>query len=478
MGLYQLVFSVYILASTFAISGISTGVTRLIAEQAGQVTRNGVRRVMWRAIALSVIFGLLSALIIISCAEYIARYALGDMRAVPALQILSAGLPFMGVSSCIRGYFIARRRVSDSMGAQLFEQFVRITVIVLIINKFASKGIGMACAAVMVGDALAQILSCGYIAVSYILDKRKLPTVAKGSGKTYSRILRKLLTISLPVSAGRYLNTALHTVENLLVPNCLSKFSGSRRRALSQFGMLKGMALPILFFPASFLAAFSTLLITEISEASALRQSDKVKRAANQTMRLTLFLSIPVSALFMALSKQLGVLVYNSEEVGFLIGVLAPITPFMYLESVVDGLLKGLDQQVSSLKYNMFNSAVRIGSIILMVPTQGMRGFLLIMIVSNILTSTLNVRRLLQVTGLHMQWGQWVFKPLLAIASSVVASRAAIGAVYSGALSSLPAVSALSIAALVFYVILLFLFGCINARDFTWLTARKKAGTI
>ncbi|MDD2418258.1 MAG: oligosaccharide flippase family protein, partial [Oscillospiraceae bacterium] len=96
MGLYQLVFSIYVLASTFAISGISTGVTRLVAEQAGQGTRRSVRRIIKRAILLSLLVGTLSTLILISGADTIARYGLGDIRAVPALKILSLGLPFMG----------------------------------------------------------------------------------------------------------------------------------------------------------------------------------------------------------------------------------------------------------------------------------------------------------------------------------------------------------------------------------------------
>ena len=42
---------------------------------------------------------------------------------------------------------------------------------------------------------------------------------------------------------------------------------------------------------------------------------------------------------------QIGNVIYKSEDVGFLLCALSPIVPFMYLDSVADGILKGLDQQ-------------------------------------------------------------------------------------------------------------------------------------
>ncbi|MDD2418615.1 MAG: polysaccharide biosynthesis C-terminal domain-containing protein, partial [Oscillospiraceae bacterium] len=418
--------------------------------------------------------GTLSTLILISGADTIARYGLGDIRAVPALKILSLGLPFMGISSCLRGYFIARRRVSYSTSAQLIEQFVRIGIIFLIIGRFASKGISAACAAVMIGDTLAETTSCLILAISYFIDRRRLPTTESGGQtKGRPRIFRRLLAIALPISAARYLNTALRTIENLLVPNCLARFSKSRMRALSEFGMLKGMALPILFFPSSFLSAFSTLLIPEITEASALGQTQKVERAVTHSLRITLLLSIPISGIFTMFSSNLGLLIYRSQEVGFLIGVLAPIMPFMYLESVVDGLLKGLDQQVSSLKYSMFDSVFRITAIILLVPARGMKGFLFIMIVSNILTSSLNIHRLLVVTGVRMRWAQWVLKPLLAIITSGVVTVGLQHIINGYSLPMPVAVLILSAAMLLMYAVLLYMFGSISAADFILFSSKR-----
>ena len=46
MGLYQLIFSVYVLASTFAISGTSTAVTRLVAEELALGSKKGTVKIL------------------------------------------------------------------------------------------------------------------------------------------------------------------------------------------------------------------------------------------------------------------------------------------------------------------------------------------------------------------------------------------------------------------------------------------------
>ena len=61
----------------------------------------------------------------------------------------------------------------------------------------------------------------------------------------------------------------LKTVEDMLIPEALRKFGTSSSSTLEVFGVIKGMALPILFFPSVFLASFLTLIIPEIAEANA-----------------------------------------------------------------------------------------------------------------------------------------------------------------------------------------------------------------
>ena len=136
IGLYQLVFSVYVLASTFAISGTSTAVTRLVSEELALENSKDAFKILRRAIEISLIIAFLSIAVLLFSANYISEVILGDPRTLPALKILPLSLPFIGVTSCIRGYFISRRKVTPNALSQIFEQAVRIILILLLVNKF------------------------------------------------------------------------------------------------------------------------------------------------------------------------------------------------------------------------------------------------------------------------------------------------------------------------------------------------------
>ena len=423
MGLYQLIVSIYVLGSTFATSGISTAVTRLIADELVCGTARSVRHILRRSILLSLVIGLLSTALIYFGADFISAHWIRDVRATNALRMLAFSLPSMGVSSCLRGYFIARRKAAGTSYAQLLEQIVRIGVIVLLIDRFSTAGLAMACLSIMIGDVVAEWVSCAYLAIRCYIDEKRMQAELPMRSGVRHPVVRRLLAIAAPITAGRYLNTILRTIENILVPNSISTYCGSKEQGLSEFGALKGMALPLIFFPSSFLSALSTLLIPEISSANALHQQGKINRAIERTLHLTLLSSVLIGAVFFAFSNEIGVLLYNSENVGRYLLVLAPLTPIMYAESIVDGILKGLNQQVSSLKYSIADSAIRIVLIVFVVPRWGMDGFLCIMVISNVLTSFLNTHRLLSVTGVRPQWSRWLLRPVLGAGAAVVLAQ-------------------------------------------------------
>lgn len=409
MGLHQLIFSVYTFASAIASSGISIAVTRLVSEKIDSGGKLAVNKILSRALCVSIFLGFLSCALMFFGAEFVSANWLGDMRACLSLKILSLGLPFMAVSSCLKGYFIARRKTSTPSNSQLFEQLVRIVTCMLLLKYTGTKNLAYACAAVVCGNAVSELAAFLYIYIGYLRDKR---TLSKGTSEP-THVLRSLSAIFVPVALGSYLNTILHSTENILVPDALTRYTFSRSLSLSQFGTLKGMALPLLFFPSSFLGALSTLLIPEISQYAQNRQNKSLKNTIEYTLLITSVSSILIGIIFWVYSGEIGRLIYKNDEVGAYMKMLAPIVPFMYIESIIAGILNALNQQNTLLRYNVYNSAIRITLITFFVPKFGVYFFIAIMLASNIFTSSLSIFRLVKVTNITFNIKAFIIKPLV-----------------------------------------------------------------
>lgn len=420
MGLHQLILSIYMFASAVASSGISVAATRLVSEKIVRGGAKAVNKILAYSLFVSIILGLCAFALMYFCADTAAMCWLHDTRAALSLKILSFGLPFMAVSSCLKGYFTARRKASTPSNSQLFEQLIRILTVVILLSHINTENLSLACAAVVTGNTLSEIGACVYIYIGYLRDKRTIPV----RGEAPPHILHALICIFVPVALSSYLNTILHTIENIMVPEALTRYTLSREISLSQFGMLKGMALPLLFFPSSFLGALSTLLMPEVSEYGAEGKSASIKTTINYTLLITVITSVPIGAVFSVYAYEAGLIIYGNADVGLYILALAPVLPFMYIESMIAGILNALNQQVASLRYNVYNSAIRIALILILVPHFGIYAFLAIMIVSNLFTSCLNMRQLFKVTNIRPDLNKLAVKPLLAAATALICTMA------------------------------------------------------
>ncbi len=455
MGLYQLIISVYVFASTFASGGISTAVTRMVSELPEDSA--AARKIMKRAVTLTLFIAFISMGVIFLSAEAIGKYLLCDMRAVPAIKILTLGLPFMGISAVLRGYLLAWRNTSLSSISQLIEQLVRMALIIPFVARVSHLGLSFSAGAILLGDTIAEAAGCLFLVGVYKWGKFR---PEKQEGRPIP-VTRKMLHIATPITLGKYIHSALRTAENLLVPARIALFSRDREAALGQFGMLKGMAIPILFFPASFLNSFSTLMIPEISEALSRGRMARVRNATEKSIGVTVTVATLIGGVFFICGRDLSMLLYGSADTGYLITALAPLVPFMYLESVCDGILKGLDQQGHSFLYSLIDSLSRIALIWIFLDDYGMAGFLLIMVYSNLLTSLLNLRRLLKVTETPIKYKSWIIHPLLFCVVACILGYLAMNT----AVSPLPRVAIGGCTTAVVYLVLMFITGELNILD-------------
>ncbi len=461
IGLYQIIFSFYILAATFATSGVYTAVTRLVADEMVLGSARSVKKIMRRSFLIISVLAVFSTLLVFFGADFVSSYIIADPRAATAVRTLAFSLFFMGVSSCIKGYFLARRKSIPPSFSQIIEQTVRILSVLFLVKHFSAISVELSCAAILLGDVIAEFSSCLYLYLYYKYDTRKLQTLTGRKTPDYA-VGKQLIRISAPITSGKYINSVLRIIESSLVPSRLVKFGISRSAALSFFGMIKGMALPILFFPSSLLNSLSTLLIPEISESVAKGNLRSVRRSVSTIIITTAIFGFIFSAIFFFCGDILGILIYKSGEVGRLIKILAPLVPFMYLDSIADGILKGLDQQLITFRNSVSDSSFRIILIFFLLPLYGENAFIWIMYLSNAYTCLLNVVRLVKTSGAEIPLFRKIFLPFILSFSVTYFVNSVVSLLNFPDLVYITSAVVLSC---LLYFILLFIFGCLKKEE-------------
>jgi len=412
MGLLSLVMSVYSLAITFATSGINLAASRLTAEAIGHNSDAEIKSAMKRCITYSLTFGSAAAIILFLTSNAIGTYLLDDVRTVSSLKLLSFSLPFIALSSALQGYFTAVRRVYKNASAQLFEQAVKISFTAAGFILIAPKGLEYACLSVVAGSCLAEVISFIYTFLLYIYDIGKHNT---NSGAVPNQLTNKLLNISIPVAFSAYIRSALLTIEHLLIPFGLKKSGATSEQSLASYGVLHGMVFPIVLFPQAVIGSFSGLLVPELAECKTRGDYHQINYVITRVFQITLCFSIGAAGIIMCYSHGLGTLLYTNSEAAAYIKLIAPLIPVMYLDGAVDSMLKGLNEQLFSMRVNIVDSLISVVLVYYLLPFMGIKGYILIIFICELINASMSISRLISVTDFNIQLINWVIKPLFCV---------------------------------------------------------------
>ena len=394
IGLYQLVLSVMNLTATFAVSGVRFAATRLVAEELGAERTEGVRAAMGRCLGYAGLFGFAAAFVLRALAEPLGFLWIGDARTVLSLRIASLSMPCISLCAALSGYFTASTRVWKPTLIHFVEQLAGIALVACFLRGVPGGDLEKSCAAVTVGTTAANILGLALTALAYVLDRRRhYAGQADGAGYT-----GRMLSIAVPLALSAYARSALTTLRHLLVPRGLRAAGWTADGALSGYGVIQGMVLPVLFFPACIMGAVSELIVPELTAAQVRGDERAITGTTRALLRASLLFSGAVGLFLFAFADRLGLAIYRSFEAGRYIRILAPLVPVMYTDMAVDGCLKGLGQQVWSMGVNIAESLLGLLLVWQLLPRWGLAAYIGIFYVTELFNFALSILRLRRVT--------------------------------------------------------------------------------
>ncbi len=418
-GLYTLVMTVYSFAVTFATSGISLTVTRLVASAVGEGRKEVAGGVMRGAVLYSLFFGSLATLGLFFGADMLGERVLSDVRTVSALKVLSLSLIPAALSAAFSGYFVGVKRVSFNAAASVMCQLLKIALTVVLVIRLLPYGIVSAVVGLCLGITLTELVGFGLIFIEYLYDSRKNRLQSRGCPPQVASVSK----MALPLAFSAYVRSFLLNIEHILIPRKLRERGESSAEAYAHYGILHGMALPLIMYPMSPLSSFSGLLVPEFAEDMAAGREERMSSVASRALNTTLAYATVSAVFIFTFAEELGYAIYKSYDAGYYISVLALAVPIMYLDHVTDSMLKGIGEQVFSMWVNISDSLLSVALVWLLIPRLGILGYAVVIIVMELYNFALSFARLRRKIHFKIAFFHGLALPLLASAFSALLTR-------------------------------------------------------
>ncbi len=351
INLFAIVMPTYSMLMTIATFALPLTISKLVAE--------GKKRsvsIMQNAAIIIFLINVITILVMIFTSDFIANTLLNESNSKYIIIAMSLTLPFISLSSIIKGYFLGKQQTMPYMVSNVLEQTLRLVIIVLFLPILANKSALYAVVGLMLLTIISEVFSV--IIFMFFLPKK---VIIKKEDLVYQKDIKDdILSLSLPSVSSRVIGNIGYFFEPIILTNLLI-FSGyTSNYVITEYAAFNAYAIPILTMPAFFIQGLSQTMIPEISKYNALNNMKMVKKRIYQVLIFTFILGSIFSGTIYVFNEQLVNILFYTTSGSEYIKVLAPVFSLFYLEGILYAALQALDKAKLAFKITLKGVIIKL----------------------------------------------------------------------------------------------------------------------
>lgn len=468
VGLFNMVFPIYILVMVLASMGIPVAVAKLVAEEVARNNIRGANRIFKICLSILVASSIFFTALLILCAPLLTKYLFPNPKVYYIFLCLVPGIIVVAICSAFRGYFQGLQQMTPTAITQTLEQLVRVVTGLFIAYLLLPRGVEFAAMGAALGVVIGEITGCLTMIYLYFNRQRPYSLGTNIYPEPVKTTLTRIFSLGIPVTLTRFFSTLMWSVEAVLIPQRLQAAGMSVSEATSTFGQFAGIAETLLFTPSMITISLATALIPAISDALALNNYRLVQNRTAKALRITFGVGFPCIVFFLLLPKEMCGVLFGYADAGILLSAMAIGAPFLYFQQTTTGILQGMGQAMTPFKNMIISSIIKIFGLyyLITLPQIGVLGIAYSMNIGYITMAFLNYLKLRKLIGYQINWSHDIVKPsLAALGMGLVIWQVKIFLSFSPLVTLLGALPAGCLT----YLCLLFLLGGIHRDNFKFI---------
>lgn len=348
-------YSIYNIFFTLATAGLPVALSRLVAEADANGRVPQEEKTFRVARWVFFIIGMIFASVLFFFPEWLAGTYLENPDAAMSVKAMAPAILLVCLVSAYRGYCQGNGNMIPTTVDEVLEVLFKVIAGLALSTLFirAGKGLPMGSAGAILGVSVGSVISLAYmiwykrkhyadLAASYtagIHDENDTPDddwTVDSTGK----IVRDILVIGIPIAFGASIMAILNSVDSKLCMNRLQSAAGfSYMQAKVLYGIY-GKAQTLFNLPAAFITPLTISIVPAIAGAIAKGERESGAKIAEDSMRMSAVLSLPMGVGLAVLSYPIvNVLYPNSHSAGpgllSIMGVASFFVCIMLMENAV-----------------------------------------------------------------------------------------------------------------------------------------------
>lgn len=385
IGLYSLVMPTFGLFITIATFSYPVAISKIISARG-----KSSKKAIFSIIPISIILNLFTLLIIFLISKPLANIFLKDQRLYIPLLSIGFTLPFIGLSSIIKGYYWGKQRMGIYILSNIVEQIVRIIVLILLIPKVIKVSLVLTISLIIIVNVLSETSSI----IVMLLGLPKGVKITKKDLRPSKEYIKDIMNICVPSTSSKIVGSISHFLEPIVLINVLSYVGYSNNYIVTEYGIVNGYSLALLLIPQFFTMSISTSLIPELSKSYSIEDIKNCKKRLFQITGLSLMIGAFSTGIIFAVPEYFLNLIYNTNLGANYIRVLAPFFLLYFINTPLASAMQALDMSKDEMQITLLTSFLKLFLLTLLAFLKiGMYSLIISTIITLIYSTYLHIKK-------------------------------------------------------------------------------------
>lgn len=387
INLFSLIMPTYSLLITLASLGLPLAISNLIAEN-----KVNSKKILFSIIPTTLLINILLIILIFISAPFIANTLLHNKEAYYPIISIAFVIPFISLSSIIRGYFFGKQKMFPHTLSNVIEQLFRLLLIIIFLPKILKYGVVITVSVYILFNILSELVSI----VVFLFFAPKNFIIKKEDLKPDIKVVKDVMSIAIPTTSSRIIGNIGYFFEPIILTLTLTLIGYTNSFILNEYGIYNAYVLPLLTIPSFFILALNTSLVPEISKNKNNKQL--VKRRLKQSLILSFIIGLISNIVVFIFTEDLLKIIFDTTKGISYIKFLAPFFTFLYLEGPLASTLQALNYAKYTMNVTIITTLLKLITLFLFSLMHiGLYGLLVSELINIFLILYLNTKKIIKV---------------------------------------------------------------------------------